>query len=116
MTRVFDGEPWEVPATMAQQGQAVDGKLVVGGGQVGFAPRRTDRLTGGDDLAWDLRALTAVDRAPRTGPFGGGVRRRLRLRFADGAEAIFVVDRPRETGQRLASSAQAHGASLSVGL
>jgi hypothetical protein len=117
MTRLFDGEPWEVRANMVQYGRAVGGKLVVGGGSVRFSPHRLDRATGGDDHQWDVRALTSVDRAPRTWhPFDGGVRRRLRLRFADGGEALFEVNHVRETGHRLASSAQAHGAVLSVGL
>jgi len=117
MKRPSDTEPWQVRANMAQYGRAVGGKLVVGGGQITFSANRLDRATGGDDHAWDARGLAAVDRAPRTWhPFDGGVRRRLRLRFVDGREALFVVNKVRDTGQRVASSAQAHGGSPSVSL
>jgi hypothetical protein len=117
MTSPMDGETWRVRANMAQYGRAVGGRLTVGGGVLRFTPNRLDRATGGDGHEWDLRTLTAVERAARTWhPFDGGVRRRLRLRFADGREALFVVTKVRDAGHRVASSAQMAGASPSVSL
>jgi hypothetical protein len=99
-------------ANMTQGMRAVGGRLAVNDGRISFAPHGLDRSTGGKPFDRPLTELASIDVAPRTfNPLDGGLRKRLRLRLSDGAEALFVVSHPGEVGERIGRSAEAAGAS-----
>jgi hypothetical protein len=104
-------------ANMTQGSRAVGGRLVVDDRRISFAPHGLDRSTGGKPFDRPLTELVSIDVAPRTfNPFDGGLRKRLRLRLIDGADALFVVARPGEVGERIGRNAEAAGGSPHIDL
>ncbi|MEJ2885685.1 hypothetical protein [Actinomycetospora aeridis] len=81
-------------ANRAQNGRAVGGALFLTTRRLVFCPHRLDQLTGGQGWDVPLGEVATVDVAPRTGhPFDGGLRDRLRVRSARGAQELFVLNR-----------------------
>lgn len=113
---------WWVPDTPLEPGEverhavlanhsvgwrAVGGKLVVTDRRLVFRPNRVDRELGGGLWSVPLGQIVEIGRRrPTFHPFNGGLRSRLRIVTADGAEHLFVVnrlDREIETLQALRS-------------
>jgi hypothetical protein len=108
---------WSVPANMTQGSRAVGGKLRLDGTTLLFQPHALERMLRGATFARELVHVTGIDIAPQTGhPFNGGLRKRLRLQFADGTEALFVVNRPTDVGHAIAAAAHSAGHQPTVDL
>jgi hypothetical protein len=111
------GSGWSIPANMTQGSRAVGGHLRIDGTVLRFHPHGLERLFRSAEFVRELQHLALVDIAPQTyHPFNGGLRKRLRVQFTDGTEALFVVNRPADVGQRIASAAQSAGGLPTVSL
>lgn len=85
-------------------GLARGGTLVVTTRRVIFEPNSMEAALKLRKRTWDWSTVRAVEVAPRgLNLAGGAVRRRLRLLMTDGSAELFVVHRPDELKDRLAS-------------
>lgn len=75
--------------------RAVGGRLTVTDDALKFHPHWFDRRVGADDWERPLRDVVEVGIADRDSSkaLGGGLRRRLEIRFADGSVEQFVINR-----------------------
>ena len=100
---------WSILAnlTVAGQPRALGGRLRLEDGRLTFRPHRFDRATGGEGFDVSTSDVASVDSAPRRwglrGLLDGGVRRRLRIRLADGREMLLVVNRVERRVEELRS-------------
>jgi hypothetical protein len=100
------GQPWRIRANVtSSRWRAVGGHLQVEDGRLRFEPHGFDAATGGRGVDVDLRDVHEVDVAPLAGDvFGGGLRRRLRVRLRDGTDVLFVVSRVRQRVEELTAA------------
>lgn len=82
-------------ANRAQGARSVGGRLTVTDRRLIFKPTLLDSILAG--RAWSVNLdevveIGAAARGGKGGPFGGGMRRRLRVRASDGSEELFVVN------------------------
>ena len=80
------------------------GTVVVTDRRVIFEPNSVEAALKLRTRAWDREAIQAVELAPRgLNLVGGAVRRRVRLVMSDGSTELFVVHKPQEFRDRLAT-------------
>lgn len=89
-------EPWSVRANLTTGGIARGGRLTLLEDGLSFANHALDRgLTGNAEWQAAYADVVEVAKQPRQlsfrEVFSGGLRARLRVRTADGAEALIVV-------------------------
>ena len=95
-------ETWLANHTQHAQ-RATGGRLYLTDRRLVFEPHAVDRALDGKVWSVPLRIVTGVDRSERdlSHFFGGGLRRRLRVRLDDGSEWFFVVNRTRRCAETL---------------
>lgn len=90
-------------ANHTQGARAVGGRLFVTDRNLRFVANRFDRITRGQDIAIPRGAVESIevaDRSMRSGPFSGGLRRRIHVVTSDGGE-LFVVNKAELVAERL---------------
>lgn len=81
-----------VPANWSQGGLARGGSLDLTNQRLLFRPNSVESAIGLGPPSWPRPSITGVSVARRgCNPFSGALRRRLRVEFADGTDALFVV-------------------------
>lgn len=96
----------EERANWSRRGVARGGTLVVTERRVVFQPNRMEVSIGLRPATWDRTDIKKIDVAPRGwNPISGALRHRLRIKFNDGTQALFVVPDPDALSHAVAARA-----------
>lgn len=81
-----------IRGSWSRKGIARGGSLILTDRRLIFEPNTTEAKIGLRPVSWACQSIAEVDVAPRGfNPISGAWRRRLRVVFADGTDALFVV-------------------------